>query len=181
MKKIILVALILCIFSSCSIFRTRDVTINNNSDHKAYISVTEFRRNGDLHGSTGGSDYVELLPHTSTAYKLYDKGEVKLTKPNRNFLKKQSNVSYEVLNSPKKIVKVFNKTGENIVLNEANNLFDTIKIPKIEENMEVKHIEIEVFTIDNFFPYAVTDNEDKIMLKVSFQTHLPDMLLIITF
>lgn len=124
MKKIVLIGLILCLFSSCAIFRTTEVTISNNSDHNAYVSVTEFRRNGDLAGSSGGSDYIELLPHTSTSYKLYDKGSVELTKPNRNFLKKNSNKLYEVLNAPRKLVKVFNKTGEKITLTEANNLFN---------------------------------------------------------
>lgn len=169
MRKIVFVGVILCIFSSCAIFRTRDVTISNNSDYKAYISITDFRRQGDLAGSSGGSDYIELLPHTATTYKLYDKGEVKLTKSNRNFLKKQSNVSYEVLNSPKKIVKVFNKTGEKITLSEANNLFDKITM----ESNEIK--DIEVFTLDHFTPSAV--NEQGVVLKTSFQ-HIG---LVITF
>jgi hypothetical protein len=161
MKKIVLLGFILCFFSGCAIFRTTDVTISNNSDHNAYVTVTEFRRNGDLHGSTGGSDYVELLPYTSTTYKLYDKGEVKLTKPNRNFLKKQSNESYEVLNSPKKVVKVFNKIGEKVILSEANNLFDKITM----ESNEIKNI--DVFTLDHFTPFAV--NAQGVILKTSFQ------------
>ena len=69
-KKIFLVGLVLCIFSVCAIFRTRDVTISNNSDHNAYVSVGEFRWNGDLHGSTGGSDYIELLPNTLFVFSL---------------------------------------------------------------------------------------------------------------
>ena len=173
MKKIILLGLILCFFSGCAIFRTTDVTISNNSDHNAYISVTEFRRKGDLAGSSGGSDYIELLAHTSTTYKLYDNGNVKLTKYNRNFLKQNSNKSYEVLNSPKRVVKVFNKTGEKITLSEANNLFDTTKFSKNEKTKD-----IEVFTVDNFYPHAVTDDEDKIILKVSFQS---PYVIVITF
>ena len=169
MKKIVLIILALGILSSCAIFRTADVTISNNSDYNAYVSVTEFRRNGDLAGSSGGSDYVELLPHTSTSYKLYDKGSVELTKPNRNFLKKSSNKLYEVLNAPKKLVKVFNKTGEKITLSEANNLFDTIEITA----NEVKNI--DVFTLNDFLPSAI--NEQGIVLKISFQGDI----LIITF
>lgn len=169
MKKIVLLGLILCFFSGCAIFRTTEVTISNNSDYNAYVSVTEFRRNGDLAGSSGGSDYVELLPHTSTSYKLYDKGSVELTKPNRNFLKKSSNKLYEVLNAPKKLVKVFNKTGEKITLSEANNLFDTIEITA----NEVKNI--DVFTLNDFLPSAI--NEQGIVLKISFQGDI----LIITF
>lgn len=170
MKKIVLLGLILCFFSGCAIFRTTDVTISNNSDYNAYVSVTEFRRNGDLAGSSGGSDYIELLPHTSTSYKLYDKGSVELTKPNRNFLKKSSNKLYEVLNAPKKLVKVFNKTGEKITLSEANNLFDTIKF---SEDEKIK--DIEVFTTNDFYPSAV--NEQGIVLKIVFQSNM----LIITF
>lgn len=169
MKKIFLIGLVFCMLFGCAIFRTRDVTINNNSDYKAYISVTEFKRNSDLHGSTGGSDYIELLPHTATTYKLYDKGEVKLTKPNRNFLKKQSNESYEVLNSPKKIVKVFNKTGEKVILSEANNLFDKFTM----EANEIK--DVDVFTLNHFTPSAV--NVQGVILKTSFQ-HIG---LVITF
>ena len=169
MKKIVLLGLILCFFSGCAIFRTTDITISNNSDHNAYVSVTEFRRNGDLAGSSGGSDYIELLPHTSTSYKLYDKGSVELTKPNRNFLKKNSNKLYEVLNAPKKLVKVFNKTGEKITLTEANNLFDKSTI----NSNEVK--DIEVFTTNDFYPSAV--NEQGIVLKIVFQSNM----LIITF
>lgn len=176
MKKLILVVLILCMFSGCAVFRTTDVTISNHSNNTAYICVTDFRRNGDLHGSSGGSDYIELLAHTSTTYKLYDKGNVKLTKPNRNFLKKNSNKSYEVLNSPKVLIKVFNRTREVVVLYEANNLFDKIEIPKNEENDETKYTEIEVFTIDNFCPYAMTKKAG-IVLKTSLQGNN----LIITF
>lgn len=169
MKKIFLLGLILWFFYGCAIFRTTDVTISNNSDHNAYVSVTEFRRNGDLAGSSGGSDYIELLPHTSTSYKLYDKGSVELTKPNRNFLKKNSNKLYEVLNAPRKLVKVFNKTGEKITLTEANNLFDKSTI----NSNEVK--DIEVFTTNDFYPSAV--NEQGIVLKIVFQSNM----LIITF
>ena len=169
MKKIFLLGLVLCFFLGCAIFRTTDVTISNNSDHNAYVSVTEFRRNGDLAGSSGGSDYIELLPHTSTSYKLYDKGSVELTKPNRNFLKKNSNKLYEVLNAPRKLVKVFNKTGEKITLTEANNLFDKSTI----NSNEVK--DIDVFTTNDFYPSAV--NEQGIVLKIVFQSNM----LIITF
>ena len=169
MKRIILIGLILCMLSGCAIFRTRDVTISNNSDHKAYISVTEFRRNGDLAGSSGGSDYVELLPHTSTSYKLYDKGSVELIKPNRNFLKRDSDKLYEVLNAPKKLVKVFNKTGEKITLSEENNLFDAIKMSAGDIR------DIDVFTLNEFSPYAI--NEQGLFLKVSLQNNF----LVITF
>ena len=169
MKKIVLIGLILCLFSGCAIFRTTEVTISNNSDHNAYVSVTEFRRNGVLAGSSGGSDYIELLAHTSTTYKLYDNGNVKLTKPNRNFLKKNSSKLYEVLNAPKKLVKVFNKTGEKITLSEANNLFDTIEMIA----GQVKNI--DVFTINDFLPSAI--NEQGLVLKISFQGDI----LIITF
>lgn len=164
MKKIVLFSLILGILSGCAIFRTIDVTISNNSDHNAYVSVMEFRRNGDLAGSSGGSDYIELLPHTSASYKLYDKGSVELTKPNRNFLKKSSNKLYEVLNAPKKLVKVFNKTGEKITLSEANNLFDTITM----ESNDIK--DIDVFTMNDFSPSAV--NEQGIVLKTVFQSNM---------
>ena len=179
MKKIFLIGLVLCILSGCAIFRTRDVTISNNSDHTAYVAVTEFRRNGDLHGATGGSDYIELLPHTSTTYKLYDKGKVRLTKPNRNFLKKQSNELYEILNAPKKIVKVFNTTAVDVILFEENTLFDKVNVPKNEKDSQTKYIEIEVFTIDNFHPYAInktTVYEEQIFLKTVFQE--PNILVI---
>ena len=109
------------------------------------------------------------MPHTSTSYKLYDKGSVELTKPNRNFLKKNSNKLYEVLNAPRKLVKVFNKTGEKITLTEANNLFDKSTI----NSNEVK--DIEVFTTNDFYPSAV--NEQGIVLKIVFQSNM----LIITF
>ena len=176
MKKIVFIGLIVCVLSSCAIFRTKEVTISNNSDYKAYIAVTEFRRNGDLAGSSGGVDYIELLAHTSTTYKLYDNGDVRLTKPNRNFLKKNSNQSYEVLNSPRKVIQVFNRTREVVTLYEANNLFDKIEIPKNQENDEAKYTEIEVFTIDNFCPCAITEKAG-IVLKTSVQ----DNNLIITF
>ena len=169
MKKIILLGIIFSIFSGCAIFRTTDVTISNHSNNTAYICVTDFRQDGDMRGSSGGSDYIKLLAHTSTTYKLYDKGKVELTKPNRNFLKKNSNKTYEILNSPKKNVKAFNKTGEKITLTEENNLFDTT----IMESGEVK--DIEVFTINDFVPCAV--NEQGIVLKTTFQSNI----LIITF
>lgn len=169
MKKIFLLGLILWLFSGCAIFRTTDITISNDSDSTAYISVTDFRRNEDLSGSSGGVDYIELLAHTSTTYKLYDNGNVKLTKPNRNFLKKNSNKSYEVLNSPKKILKVFNKAGEKIILTEANNLFDKTIMESNEEK------DIDVFTPKDFSASAV--NEQGIILKTSFQ----DNKLVITF
>jgi len=176
MKRIVLVGLIFCMFSGCAVFRTKDVTISNNSDHNAYISVTEFRRSEDLHGSSGGSDYIELLPNTSKTYRLYDKGKVILTKPNRNFLKKHSNESYEILNSPKKVVKVFNKTGQDAILFEENSLFDKVNIPKNEADSQRKYIEIEVFTIGSFYPHAI--GTEGLFLKTSFQE--PNIL-VITF
>ena len=169
MQRIVFVGLILCMLSGCAIFRTRDVTVSNNSDYKAYISVTEFRRSGDLSGSSGGVDYIELLAHSSTTYKLYDNGDIKLTKSNRNFLKNNSNTSYEVQNSPKKVVKVFNKTGEKITLSEENNLFDTIKMSADD----IK--DIDVFTLNDFSPYAI--NEQGLFLEVSLQNNF----LVITF
>ena len=174
MRRVVFVGLVLSMLSGCSIFKTRDVTINNNSDHNAYISVTEFRRSEDLYGSTGGSDYIELLPNTSKTYKLYDKGKIKLTKPNRNFLKKQTDESYEILNAPKKVVKIFNKTGEDIVLFEENNLFDKMNVPKFEIDSQTKYVEIEVFTIDNFHPHAIS--KEGVFLKTSFQD--PNVLVI---
>lgn len=74
-----------------------------------------------------------------------------------------------MLNAPKKLVKVFNKTGEKITLSEANNLFDTIEITA----NEVKNI--DVFTLNDFLPSAI--NEQGIVLKISFQGDI----LIITF
>lgn len=176
MKRMVLVGLVFCMLSGCAIFRTKNVTINNNSDYTAYISVTEFRRSEDLHGSSGGSDYIELLPNTATTYKLYDKGKVKLIKPNRNFLKKQTDESYEILNSPKQVVKVFNKTGEDVILFEENNLFDKVNVPKNEKDSKTQYIEIDVFTTDSFHSHAI--GKEGIFLKTSFQE--PNIL-VITF
>lgn len=165
MKKITCLLLVVLAGMSCSIFRTTDVIITNNSDYTAVLNITNLKKDGNHQGS----EYTELPPRTSTNCKLYDDGEVILTNPNRNFLKKHSNKSYEVLNSPKKIVTVFNKSGEKIFLIEANDLFDKIEmLPN-----EVKNI--EVFTTDIFHPYAT--NEQKIALKISFQGNL----LVITF
>lgn len=168
MKKIFLVVLVVVLLGGCAIYRTRDVIISNNSDHKAYVYIQDFKPIGKTHGESD-TNYIEILPHTSTVYKLYDNGKIELTRPNRNFLKKKSDKSYEVLNSPKKKVKVFNKTGETISLMEACNLFD--KIDMLPDEIR----DIDVFTVDNFVPYAV--NEQGIVLKIDFQ----NMGLVITF
>lgn len=160
MKKIAVLLLLVLALAGCAIFRTTDVVITNNSDHIAFVSIWNFKKDGDHQGL----ESIEVPPHISTSYKLYDDGRVELEKPNRNFLKKHSNKSYEILNSPKKVVKVFNKTGEKISLMESNNLFDKVDM----QPNEVR--DIDVFTIDKFYPHAI--NEQGIVLKISIQSGL---------
>ena len=164
MKKIVVLLLLVLALAGCAIFRTTDVVITNNSDHIAFVSIWNLKKDGDHQGL----ESIEMQPHTSTSYKLYDDGREELNRPNRNFLKKHSNKSYEILNSPRKTVTVFNKTGEKIILRESNNLFDTITMLA----NEVKTI--DVFTIDGFSPHAMT--EYGVVLKVSLRSGL-----IITF
>ena len=157
MKKIAVLLLLVLTIVGCAIFRTREVIIANNSDHTAFVRIKDFKKDG----SHQGIERIELPSHTSTSYKLYDNGNIELARPNRNFLKKHSNKSYEILNSPRKTVRVFNKTGEKITLSEANNLFDKITmLPN-----EVK--DIDVFTLNDFYPYAIS--EQGIVLKTSLQ------------
>ena len=159
MKKIS-VLLLLIVSAGCAIYRTTDVSISNNSDYIAYIRVADLKKDGDHKGA----EYIKLSPHTGTSYKLYDNGTVTLTRPNRNYLKKSSDKSYEVINSPKRIIKVFNKTGEKITLSEANNLFD--KITMLPNDVK----DIDVFTLNDFYPYAIS--EQGIILKTSLQSGL---------
>ena len=157
MKKIAVLLLLVLVCAGCAIYRTTNVSISNNSDYIAYVRVSDFKKDGDHKGV----EYIKLSPHTGTFCKLYDNGTVTLTRPNRNYLKKSSDKSYEVINSPKRIIKVFNKTGEKITLSEVNNLFDKITmLPN-----EVK--DIDVFTLNDFYPYAIS--EQGIILKTSLQ------------
>ena len=166
MKNISVLLLLVLALAGCAIFRTTDVVITNNSDYIAFVSIWDFKKDGDHQGL----ESIEVPPHVSTSYKLYDKGRVELDRPNRNFLKKHSNKAYEILNSPRKTVRVFNKTGEKITLSEANNLFDKITmLPN-----EVK--DIDVFTLNDFYPYAIS--EQGIILKTLLQGGLG---LVITF
>ena len=160
MKKISVLLLLVLALAGCAIFRTTDVVITNNSDHIAFVSIWNLKKDGDHKGL----ESIEMQPHTSTSYKLYDNGRMELKRPNRNFLKKHSAKSYEILNSPKKVVKVFNKTGEKITLSEANNLFD--KITMLPNDVK----DIDVFTLNDFYPYAIS--EQGIILKTSFQSGL---------
>lgn len=160
MKKIIVLLLLVAALAGCAIFRTTDAVITNNSDHIAFVGIWDLKKDGDHQGL----ESVELQPYTSTSYKLYDNGRVELQRPNRNFLKKHSAKSYEILNSPKKVVKVFNKTGEKITLSEANNLFD--KITMLPNDVK----DIDVFTLNDFYPYAIS--EQGIILKTSLQSGL---------
>lgn len=157
MKKIAVLLLLVLVLAGCAIFRTTDVVITNNSNYTAFIRIKDLKKGGDHQGI----EYIELASHISTSYKLYDNGNIELARPNRNFLKKHSNKSYEILNSPRKTVRVFNKTGEKITLSEANNLFDKITmLPN-----EIK--DIDVFTLNDFYPYAIS--EQGIILKTSLQ------------
>lgn len=159
-KKIAVLLLLVLALAGCAIFRTTDVVITNNSDHIAFMSIWNLKKDGDHKGI----ENIEMQPHTSTSYKLYDDGRVELNTPNRNFLKKHSNKSYEILNSPRKTVTVFNKTGEKISLMESNNLFDKVDMLPNEVR------DIDVFTIDKFYPHAI--NEQGIVLKISIQSGL---------
>lgn len=145
MRKISVLLLLVLALAGCAIFRITDVVIANNSDHIAFVSIWDFKKDGDHQGL----ESIEMQPHTSTSYKLYDNGRVELKRPNRNFLKKHSNKSYEILNMSPVIFTVYNKTNENnVILRDMNTLFDTQILTKD------KDVQIQVYNPEKLNPMA---------------------------
>lgn len=160
MKKISFLLVIMFMFAGCAIYRTQEAVIENKSNHIAYLVIREYKSDNARQPQA----FIELPPNTSTSYLLYDDGYIYLQKPNRNYLNKNSHTSYEIKNSPPSVFEVFNKCGEQMVLAETNNLFDTTNF-NTNENKQ-----ITVFTTGDFSPVAKTVTGG-ITLKINRQAN----------
>ena len=158
MKKIAVLLLLVLALAGCQMYKTKDTIIENKSDYAATVDAKNFKEHEKQilsYKFTVDAGKSLLLP-------MYDNGDISLVSIGRNYLNKVSNTQYEILNAESVAFTVYNKTNEgNIVLSDANTLFDTQILAKDAE------LQIQVYNPTNIKPIAI--NNKGILLQVKTQ------------
>lgn len=166
MKKIAVLLLLVLVLAGCQMYKTKDTIIENKSAYTATVDAKNFKE-----------DEKQILsykftvdPGKSLLLPMYDNGAVSLVSIGRNYLNKVSNTRYEILNAQSVAFTIYNKTNEgNIVLSDANTLFDTQILAKDAE------LQIQVYNTEKIRPIAI--NSKGFML----QTKIQERSMIVTY
>lgn len=148
MKKITVLLLLILTIAGCQMYQTKEVAVDNNSDHIAIIRVENFKE-GDkkILSST-----ITIPAHKSILLPMYHDGNITL-KAGRNQLKTISNTRYEILNAGSVQFTIYNKTDFPVVVSDLNNLFDT---QNIGANTNIPNV--NVYNMERIQPRAITNN-----------------------
>ncbi|QEJ95320.1 hypothetical protein FUT79_08970 [Treponema phagedenis] len=162
MKKMVLIlGAVICVLGlfGCQTNKTADVIIKNNSSYDAVVALRNFKEDSK---KIVGDVIFPLKKGESIVVTMYDDKHIKLASINRHSLKKISQNEYQILDSVAMLFKVYNKTNEDVVLFDQNNLIDKLTIARDEEK------EISVFNSAQLQLKAMTAN-DNIILKPELQ------------
>lgn len=157
MKKIAVLLLLVLALMGCQMYKTKDTIIENKSDYAATVDAKNFKENEKQilsYKFTVDAGKSLLLP-------MYDNGAVSLVSIGRNYLNKITDTRYEILNVPSVSFTVYNKTNEdNIVLSDANALFDTQTLAKDTA------LQIQVYNPEKIRPIALNSKGFVLQTKI---------------
>jgi|GEM_PF-950887 len=157
MKKIYFLLVIVFMFGGCQMYKTTDVVIENKSNETAVVNVKNFKE-----GTKQILNRNITMPVGSkTVLPFYDNGTVSLESIGRNFLQKQSDTKYEILNSSPVPFTVYNMTSKNAEIFDKNNLFANTMIMANSEQI------IQVYNPQKIQPKA-TNTDGMLEVKIIY-------------
>lgn len=147
MRKIVVILTFVLILTSCQ-YKIHEVVIVNKSNFDTYICAKNYQE--------GSKKILEsnilIKAGEAVTIPFMEDGQVNIKTINRACLQKNDDLHYEILNAPTKEITVYNKTPDNIILTEVNNLFDTLTIMA---NSEEK---INVYNYQKINVMAISEN-----------------------